>query len=49
MFVQFARKKKDLMGQVFTILDKYLDFPEFAEPQLYISPPNPDEDAETSV
>eukprot|EP00035_Acanthoeca_spectabilis_P004839 m.107332 g.107332 ORF g.107332 m.107332 type:complete len:1266 (-) comp12746_c0_seq1:41-3838(-) len=48
-FVAFARKKKDLMEQVFTIFDKYLDFPEFSPRPEYIPPPNPDADAETSV
>ena len=37
------------MEQIFTIFDKYLDFPEFAVPTQYIAPPNPDEDAETAV
>jgi len=48
-FVAFARKKKILMEQVFTILDKYLDFPDFISAPIYIPPPNPDDDAETSV
>lgn len=48
-FVTFARKKKELMEQIFTVFDKYLNFPEFIVPPQYIPPPNPDEDAETAV
>lgn len=48
-FVEIASQKQVLSSQIFNMLDKFLNFPEFKDEPEYIPPPNPDADAETAV
>lgn len=48
-FVKLAHKKKALNTQIFTVLDKFMEAPQFTEKVEYFSPPSLEPESDTAV